>query len=63
MTRPLPSLDVWPAAWCPWCQEALQLGGMCGACGWDEARARAIRADLAAAIKRARTWQLGRVAS
>lgn len=61
MTPALPSLEVHPyGACCPRCHAPLELVGMCGACGWDEARERAIRADHDSARKRARAWQLGR---
>ena len=63
MTRPLPSLEEpAPGTCCPHCSEPLALVGFCAMCFEREMQAReaAIRAQLAEARRRARTWQLGR---
>jgi hypothetical protein len=65
MTPALPSLEEpEPGTCCPQCAEPLRLSApaFCAGCFELAMRAReaAIRADLAKARKRARTWQLGR---
>ena len=63
MTRALPSLEAPPAGTeCPACGEPTRLAAplFCASCFEIRMRAReaAIKADLAAARRRARTWQL-----
>jgi len=51
-----------PGSTCPRCREPLRIEGFCAECFERSMRARekAIKAKLAEARKRARTWQLGR---
>ena len=63
MTPALPSLDEpEPGTCCQRCAEPLRIVGFCAPCfeASLQAREAAIRAQLAEAKRRARTWQLGR---
>ena len=66
MNEPLPSLEPPPpGTCCERCGEEMRLTSFCGACFERSMRARekAIKAKLAEAQKRARTWQLKRAVS
>jgi hypothetical protein len=63
MTRDLPSLEDPPAGTaCDRCGYELRLTNFCPECfeASIQAREAVVKADLDAARKRARTWQLGR---
>jgi len=65
MSGPLPSLEEpEPGSKCPDCREPIRLAAppFCASCFEKAMRQReaAIRAQLAEAKRRARTWQLGR---
>ena len=64
--RDLPPLDEPPSGTaCASCGEELRIVGFCAPCfeASLQAREAAIRAQLAEAKRRARTWQLGRAVS